>query len=68
MYRDNTSTPNPHILFLGGHGAIGLLLLLLSRAYDVTSVVCAEEQRGPMCWRCKGGFAGEGGCDGKEFG
>lgn len=39
--------PTPHILLLGGHGKIALLLtpMLLSRSYHITSVIRSLEQK-----------------------
>ena len=44
------SPPIPHILLLGGHGKVSLLLtpLLLSRAWHVTSLIRDPTQKGEV--------------------
>lgn len=50
-------TPNPHVLLLGGHGKVSLLLtpLLLSRSWRVTSVIRDPAQKADILEAGKNG-------------
>jgi hypothetical protein len=50
-------SPNPHVLLLGGHGKVSLLLtpLLLSRSWRVTSVVRDPAQKAAILEAGKNG-------------
>jgi hypothetical protein len=53
----NTMSPNPHVLLLGGHGKVSLLLtpLLLSRSWRVTSVIRDPAQKAAILEAGKNG-------------